>query len=509
MAAPAEELPVVEQHTADVIVVPEMPQDQLARQRAKRLISASGSAALVGALSEQHSAINSPDNLLAGLHLAAKGDVSGIKMVDQNINADFIERSFKAGSITEVNLQITGEEGLGQYGQSLDSVNGNSLRFVGRTLQMRERLKAEARNKYRQDIAHKMGLLEDNYFVVFSCVPDNMTPEELTEENFFVDTMSCAIQATTVDKGTTKLESAFVAGVKEPGGERHDIRTIRYVAKKLGINFGNKSTTEMLDAPLLVPKRLMPNGVVDLVALFDELEETFFGENKLKENYVAHREYWRQRQQNLIPLVKSIRQQLIAERHTFRSPTDATTRLGKLSEQAGVYMAVEDETINSNVFGPEAAGYIEQARLHTALGNMELAQSATRKAIDTAKSSSCPGAYLNNETTEENKKDQDAESSETNTSENEKICCPNCREYVSKRDARKGDCLRCPSCKYEVNICTNKVENPGKIIKPAKKNNVYQLFEDKPEKNTKKVLARANKPPAKGTVQKQELEYAA
>lgn len=392
MAALAERLSTIEQPPIEAIAMPTMPEDQLAQQRAKRLMRASGSLAVVGALPEKNLESGASHSLLAAIHLAAAGDADAINMIDQNVEADYIERSFKAGAITEVDLQTSDQTGLGQHGQSLDSVNSNSLRFVGRIRQMRERLAAEARNKYRQDMAHEMGLLEDNYLVVFSCVPDDMTHQELIEEDFFVNTMTCSVQATSAQGGGVKLESAFVAGVKHPKAERHDLRAVRYMAKKLGIDFDDKSTTEILDSPLLIPKKLMPNGIVDLVTLFDEMEGTFFGEDKPQKDYVEHREFWRQRQQNFKPMVEAIRHQLIAERHTFRTPTDATKRLGKLSEKAGVHEALEDESINPLVFGPEAAVHIQQARTHRALGNYELADAALQKAEKTAKSSSCPGA---------------------------------------------------------------------------------------------------------------------
>ncbi|HSX23881.1 MAG TPA: hypothetical protein VLE74_02160 [Candidatus Saccharimonadales bacterium] len=471
-AAIAERLPTAERMATDVIVMPTMPEDQLAQQRAKRLMRANGSLAVAGELpkkSDQHPGIS--HNLLEGIRLAAAGDANGINMVDQNIEADYIERSFKAGSITEVDLRADGQNGLGQHGQSLDSVNGNSLRFVGRTWQMRERLQAEARNKYRQDIAQEMGLLEDNYFVVFSLVPDNMTQEELIEEDFFVDTMSCAMQATTAQEDSVKLESAFVAGVKRPGAERHDIKAVKYIAKKLGKNFDNMSTTQILDSPLLIPKKLMPNGVVDPVAWFDEPEGTFFGEDKPQQDYVKHREFWRQRQAGLKSMVEDIRRQLISERHTFKTPTDATKRLGKLSEKAGVRNAVDDKSINPNVFGPTAAGHIQQARTHRASGNYELADAALHNAEKTAKSSSCPGA-LQEEKNKDGQENTDEQSSDRLNDETDsksgKIRCIKCRETVNKKDVVKEKSWRCPHCKYEVDICDGKVLHESKPPKREK-----------------------------------------
>ncbi len=472
MAVTAEQFPVLEQTATDVIAVSTMPEDQLAKQRAIRLMRSCGSLAVVGNLPESNN--QEPGefrNLLEAIHSAADGDENGINLIDQNIETDYIERSFKAGSITEVDLQSNDQKGFGQHGQSLDSVNANSWRFIGRIRQMRERLAAEARNKYRQDIAHEMGLLEENYFVVLSSVPDDMTRQELIEEDFFVDTMSCSMQATTSQNGNVKLESAFVAGVKHPKAERHDLRAIRYLAKKLGHDFDDKSATEILDSPLLIPKKLMPNGIVDLVALFDESEGTFFGEDKPQENYVLHREFWRQRQADLKSMVEGIRRQLISERHTFKVPTDATKRLGKLSEKAGVHNALEDSSIDPNVFGSVAANHIQTARVHRALGNYDLANAALQRAEKTAKSSSCPGS-IQDEQNKNNADETDEKSSELlnieSDSKDGKIRCIKCRESVKKKDVVKEKSWSCPSCKYEIDICDGKVLNESTPPKKEK-----------------------------------------
>ncbi len=430
----AERLSFVEPAEAiGAIEVASAPDDQLAQQRAKLLMRAYGSLSVAGKLPEVDYQTGRPRNLLEATHLAADGNADAIKMIDQNIESDYFERSFKAGVVTEVELRPDTNTGLGQHGQSLDSVNGNSWRYVGRIPQMRERLAAEARNKFRQDTAYEQGLLEDNYFVVFSCAPDDMTSEELIEEDFFVDTMSCSIQATTVQQNVVKLESAFVAGVKRPEEIRHDIKAIMRVAQKLGIDFDGKSTTEILDSPLLIPKALMPNGIVDLVALFDEVEGTFFGEDKPQEDYVKHRDFWRQRQAELKSMVASIRRQLIHERLSFQTPSDATKRLGKLSEKAGVHNALNDESINPNVFGSVAADYIQQARAHRALGNYELASASLVRAEKTAKSSSCPGAVLD----ELNKTEQEVSSENSSSILNDET-----NSWHGGR-VKRGKCVNC------------------------------------------------------------------
>lgn len=461
MAAAAEQLEALGQGVpGDVVLLPSLPEDRFARQRALWLIHAVGNVAIS---SEQNQGLIRTDaskNLLEGIKSAAKDDERAQRLVDGNVTSDFIERCIKAGFVMDVALEEGQNGEILQDGQTLDSVNANSIQYVGRNEFMKERIKVEARNSFRLEWAKNKGLLEDYYFVVFSLTDDQMTQEQLEEEGFFTETMSCAIQATTMTANGMRLESAFVAGVTEPGGKRHDKEAVRGIGEKLEVDFTEKSTTELLDMPLLIHKSLMPDGVVDVVKMFDNEQGTFFGENKPLQDYLAFKEFCKRRQQEFLPIAQKIRKQLIAERHTFKKPTDATKRLGELTEKYGVENAVTDPTINPRVFGKVAAEHIEEARAFRAVGNFKAAETAQHKAEKTAKSSSCPGA-IQDESKENNKEGKDDQSGDALTDETDsksgKIRCIKCRVTVDKKDVVKAESWRCPHCKYEVDICNGAV----------------------------------------------------
>jgi hypothetical protein len=279
-----------------------------------------------------------------------------------------------------------------------------------------------------------------------------MSREELTDAGFFADTMSVAVQATTASHEGLTTESGFVAGVKTPGGNQHDKQTVDKVAANLGADYSNKSATEIIDTPMLIHKSLMPNGVIDLVKLYDEAAGgTFFGESKPIQDYSRYLEFCKQREESYLPKIQLAMGELLAEAPNIKTPTSATRKLHKVSEKNMLAQAVYDKNINPLVFGREAAFYIERARLHSDHGNTELADVAIKKAQPLARSSSCPSGVKSGETAASevgvNKK------SETETWHGGK------KHYNAK-------CNCCKKVKSQVgacHICEDCVKNPGKM----------------------------------------------
>ncbi len=460
MAAAAEQLEIAQFDKPEATLISAIPEDRFSHQKALWLIKSVGSIAASSEVYDGCIRTASSKNLMDSLRLADSGDIDAEMSVDRNVITDFIERCIKAGIVMEVELQEGPDGEILQNGQTLDSIQANSVRYVGKHRNMKERIKIEARNSFRLEQEKNNGSLEDNYFVVFSLTDDEMTNKQLDDEGFFVDEMSCAIQATTMTADGLVLQSAFVAGVNEPGTSRHDKHGIVAVGREIGIDFKDKTTTEILDMAVLIPKSLMPNGVIDLVKLYDKTLGTFFGQNKPQQDYLEYTQFCKRRQAEFLPIAQKIRKQLIAEYSTFKTPTDATKRLGKLTEKYGVKNAVKDPTINPHVFGSVAAKHIEEARGLIASGNHEQAKVALQRAERTAKSSSCPGSILD----EQDKKNADGTEKETNEERNDevetksgKIRCIKCRETVNKKDVVKEQSWRCPHCKYEVDICDGKV----------------------------------------------------
>lgn len=465
-----------------VIVVPEMDQDELIRHRADKFIQAAGSVATREHVEVEHQMREQlPEDELTSLmdavQRAAWGDKEAKLFIANNVRTDIFERTVKAGLVMKARLSVDQNGQAGQHGQSMKTTHHNALRFASAKPEIMDRSLPETRNGFRIAALYGEGLLDDYYFVVKSRCADNIPFEELDDNGFFSDTLSTSIQATTANENGLITESAFVAGVKKPGGQPHDAETVISIGEVLGVDYTGKTAAEIIDMPLLIHKSLMPNGVIDLVRLYDICAGgTFFGEDKPPQDYLEFVKFCEKRENELEPIVEKITQQLIDEADKIHTPLAAVKRLHQLSQKYMLERSIEDKTINPKVFGP-AAPYIEQARAYRELGNTDLAQAAIDKAQQVAKSSSCPGAFLNNKELSKSQASESAEATETEDSRNGTLRCIKCRQYVPKEKVVKKDCWECPRCNHKVDICSGKVINEGSIALPEKeKTNVISIF---------------------------------
>ena len=89
-------------------------------------------------------------SLLDGIKHAKEGEPVAVQMVMSNVMTDTIERTIKAGYISDrVKMEIGQDGELSQHGQSYKSVQANSLRLYYGNALMFNRTKAEMRNAYR------------------------------------------------------------------------------------------------------------------------------------------------------------------------------------------------------------------------------------------------------------------------------------------------------------------------------------------------------------------------
>jgi hypothetical protein len=390
--------------TPKIFAVSEMQRDELTRRRAEKFLSSLGHTVIDSEV-ELDAEVESDDSNITSLniavHLANKGNERARKLVKANVATDVIERTMKVKHIISVGLEVDENREIHQHGQKLDRIQENSWLYATQKWQMRERVRAENNNSFRLKEHYRSGTLEDYSFVEISRAADNMDNKSMKKEGFFTDTMSCVIRITTMKNGVLTTESAFAAGIKKLGEERHDEATIIKMGQALGIDLKDKTAADIIDSPLLIHNELLPNGVVDLVRLYDESAgNSFFGEQadgeaKTIEDYLKVLSDSKNREISLDSKVEDIVNELILNSHLINSPTDATGMLNKLSGKHMVKQAVIDRSINPNVFGDEAAMHIVSARHHTDLGNIELADAASRRAIKVEKSSSCPGAGIN------------------------------------------------------------------------------------------------------------------
>jgi hypothetical protein len=445
--------------------VPELAADVFARHQADRFI---GRIALGPTVTTTPETAGQFGSLHEALPRAYTGDEIARQLITTNVRTDVIERTIKAGHIMTVDLEVDGNGKIWQHGQAMNSIQANTLAYASDQPTMRQRSEAEVRNSFRIENLLRQGLLEDNYFVVFSRAADDMTLDEMTDVGFFTDTMSCAIQLTTASTTGLSMESAFVAGVTGPGQDRHDQLTLAGVIKGLGLDIDSISATELLDMPLLIPKSLLPNGVIDLVQKYDMAAGgTFFGEAKPQQDYQTYGATCAAREASFAPKVAAIVADLIAEAPLITSPVLATQRLHKLSQKYMVEQAVVDNSINPLVFGGVAAAHIEQARSYQASGQTDQAQSATAKAQKTARSSSCPNAVTMSPEEMAEATSPEGAGSKSSGGKKERMTCPFCHDPNQSGDPCSPN-QHCNNCNATVKggKVTNR-GNGGKKAKPA------------------------------------------
>lgn len=305
-------------------------------------------------------------SLLEGIRYAKEGEPAAIKMVMANAKTDMIERTIKAGYISDsVKMEIGPDGFLSQYGQSYLSVQANSLRSTHGHDLMFDRTKAEARNAYRLQELIATGELKDYAFVVFS------KAENLPDKGFYTDTMSCAIQVSTLsdDGKFLETETAFVAGKNSKESKVDDKAIARIYKSWANQDVSGKRPSEIIDMPILVPKSLIPNGGIDVVRAYDEAAGgTFFGQNVPPADYFKFKELCRVRDQRYDDGTKQITAELINAADRLTSPAAAAALLTKLSKEYSVKMAVRDKSIDLRVFGDKSARHIIWARRYDDIG---------------------------------------------------------------------------------------------------------------------------------------------
>lgn len=328
------------------------------------------------------------DSLQDAIQKAANGDPEARRNVKINAKTIGIEQTIKTGHVgAKVPLFFTEQGELFQYRQSLDSVQANSLRVAEGDPIMQPRTEAEVRNKFRIETLHEQGYFDEGYsLVVLSLAEDH--PE------FFTETMSCSIQVTSKNEDGLTTEPAFVAGIKEPGGEQHDMETVTRFYAMFGIDIRGMTRAEIIDTPLLIHNSLIGDGAIDVVEMLDDCAGgTFFGENKPRQDYLEYKKICAEREERFEPKAEKVTDQIISEYRSIHTRVMATQRLHKLSEAQMVEQAIGDTDIDPRVFGP-AAPYIERARIAYQQGEADQLLVHMKAAKSKAQTSSCPGSGI-------------------------------------------------------------------------------------------------------------------
>ena len=419
----------------------------LARERAAELV---GSIVLRQEMSVEYIETEPNEStLLAAVQLAALGDKESEAVVRTNVATDVAERVYKAGHQTSVQLETRGGK-IVQNNRELSDIHKNAFIHTHLNREMHYRTKTELKNVFLFEALIASNVMDKYDAVVFSPAPEDKTTRK--DYGFFEDTLSCSIQMLRHQKDGLVLETALVAGKKNPTSERHDIDTIHALAVANELAFDIDDASELLQFVILIPKNDNPNGICDVVAQYDiAAGGTFYGESKPVRDYAAYAVECQRRNDSFSEVVDTITQQLIQEAQVFETPLETMERLDYLSERHCVQKAQHDTTINAKVFGATAAQHIEKARYYSSIGDYEAANRSTRSAQVTANSGSCPlfkKAAVAEASSEQSSDEAGSVSSSEGSSGKKWMTCPHCEAKVF--DDPCATVLKCWDCKAKV-----------------------------------------------------------
>lgn len=378
-------------------------------------------------------------------------------MIMQTIRKDLIERSIKSGHISaKITADIVDGE-IVQYGQSYQDIYSNSLKYCSTDSPLFELTKAETKNYLRIKTLLEDNILDDYYFVVVSRPIDDLSDKQLDSLGYFVDTMTVSLQVTKVEGNQIITQSAFVAGRDSPDSPRRDKKTVEDMASSLGLDYEGLSAEEVIDRPFLIHKNIIPGGLIDIVKIYDQqLESSFYGKktDNHKKDYFIHQQDCANREKQLEPLVDKVFKSLV-EDHNIKDEVSATKILGMKSQEFLVAASIADKEIDLNIFGWQAATYLESARLASINNDYEATNRLLLSAQKTARTYVCPISL----TGEDNKPNNGLFVEEDNVDDNipEIIKCIKCGNFASKKTIIKEKSWRCPHCRYEVETCSGKV----------------------------------------------------
>lgn len=415
------------------IEIAALPSEQELREKTARLIGRVG-------MTEVSVETEPPLTLMEAAQRAEAGDEEARKLVKNNVFTDWIERTYKSGHVIRVVLTVDQCNRLMQHGQTIEDVNINALEHLKHPA-LKKRGEIEAHNGIRQQFCYEQGLLKNNAILTRSTVLDEVSKAEAEKLGYFTATMSCADQLLTDEDGEIVLYSAFVAGADSPDGERFDFDAIVASSAEFGIDYRGLSSNEILSRPALIPKRLLPNGILTVVEKYDDHapgDNRFFGRvNEGPRDYQAHMLECDRREREADARVEKVVNQLLAASSTFKTPTDATGLLHELNDLQLKAAITYDTSIDSNVLGAEAQPYVEQARYYYQTGDEAAMLHAQYLALTKGKSYSCP---TDRDAADESQLAENESEKSTSLKDCEFISkeCPKCGEKNVHTVVRKG-----------------------------------------------------------------------
>lgn len=331
------------------------------------------------------------------------------KWLDINIASAVFEALFKEDYVSEVYMDIGADGKLSQYGQSNESIHNNGVKMRPERHPILQSITdIEGLNRHRIEVARERGVLEDHYALVWSLVPRDVPEKDLgpAGDGYFTDDMTLSVQATTTTEAGLKVEAGFVKGVEAAKGDdfrarqakRYDFAALANLCEKIG-QVPPKTAADALNMIWFVPKRLMPNGVIDPMRWFDMSTDEILGRNIKRDpiKYLNLKHESRRKESSVEEVKKKVREDLLVAENHLDNPLDAVQLMWEFIKEHALNNSYTNFKINPRVFGEAASDDILNARYYLAQGQLDLAQQFKNKASKSASVSGCGGGSAKSE----------------------------------------------------------------------------------------------------------------
>ena len=402
----------------EVVRLDELSKDKETRERHQRWAAPLlGSAAVKETVRSSEKTVPRERTLAEAIRGVRRGDESLLPLINANVDTLTGENLEKVQFVKDVELEETPEGEIIQFGQTLSQIYKNTIQYIDwQQPVMDKRTVIEALSGFRIEDRNAEGLTDSHWLIDISLIPD-LPDEELERLNFFPRTKTGIIRGITKLNGKLIMRSALFAGVLDPeveGGERFDIPAVRnLLVSDWGITeAADWNENQILGCLVAIPKKVLPNGPVDVMPLLDNKiehlagEEVYWGMRGSKGDYVSVIQESKARDDKRKKLHQKVIKELVEMPDPFLDPADATDALQKLVEKHGTIEIIEDASYATWVFGEKARPDIEKARRDTerlqvlmAAGQTAQAellrqqiQAVTARAQKNAKGGGCPSS---------------------------------------------------------------------------------------------------------------------
>lgn len=328
-----------------------------------------GRPAIAGALAErkERSEIvqGSKATLAQSIELSKKGNEEAEARVDIAIATATSEAFFRRTHITRIKKTVNEVGEVVQFGLTTEQMHSDSVvHRPHRPQELKEFTKQEVRNGFREQELMRNGVLDDAWIVVASFVPKNM-PEKLLDhrgDGYFTRTMTYSMQGTTkegadiitktiFDQGTAASEDA---SYEERQNKRFDLPAYQRVCEWLGVPVP-RDELEALGSPLVISKKIMPNGMLDFWRWMDVAADEIRGKYVVRtiDEYVTREQLSREREASIVDVQAKIKKELLAV-GGFTNDLQAVELLWELTRRHGYKAAARNDFIEPMVFGKGA-----------------------------------------------------------------------------------------------------------------------------------------------------------